>query len=149
MNIRRKHPDLYGIADSARKLITLDQSLRNNQRLLKCVLAEEIGHILYPPRPGHLAFHEAGYTYADHNSRSNIKAIVAQDERKALQWATSVLMPDVVFWRVVRDGINSVYDLADWFDVEEWFVSIKIGFIRRQAWDSGQKLKWRQIIRRE
>lgn len=147
-NLCKQHPDLLGTADAADKIITLDQALRNEPQKLKCVLAEEIGHILFPPRPGHVRYHSKKYIDVDCISRSNVKAIVAQDERKALQWATDVLIPDDQFWEAIKGGASTVYLLADWFDVERWFILVKVGFIRRQARDDGQKLRWRDIIKR-
>jgi len=96
-----------------------------------------------------LAYHVVGYRYEDYYQRSYLKSIVAQDERKALRWATNVLMPDLEFLHAVRKGNSTVYSLADYFDVEEWFVLAKIGFIRVQARESGGKIKWRDIIKRE
>lgn len=147
-DLREKHPDLYGMADPETKTITLDWSLKNRPRALKCVLAEEIGHILFLPRSGHIAYHSKGYISQHHHDRSIISRTVAQDERLALDWATRVLMPDVEFWRAKKNGSETIRELAEWFDVEEWFVLIKIGYLRRKARDNGQKLKWKDIIRR-
>lgn len=147
-NLRQMHPDLYGMADASIRTILLDVTLNKRPRQLKCVMAEEIGHIIYPPRPGHIRYHSKQYMDRDCIDRSNIRAIVAQDERKALLWATNVLIPDVEFWRVIREGENTIYQLTEKFDVEPWFLLLKIGFIRRQARDDGQKIRWRDIIRR-
>jgi len=130
------------------RMVYLDKSLLKSQRKHKCILAEEIGHILHPPRPGHVAYHSTEYIQSNSYGRSNLKIIVAQDERKALTWATGVLIPDVEIWRAIGEKRNTVYELADYFDVEEWFVRIKIGYIRRKARDNRQRLKWRDIIRR-
>lgn len=148
-NLNKNDIGLLGKADASKRLITLDHSLTNYRREHKCVLAEEIGHILHPPRPGHVAYHARGYYDTDHIERCNIRATVAQDERKALDWATGVLMPDVEFWRIVEKGENTLYQLADWFDVTDWFVRIKIGYVRRKARDHGKKFKWNDIIRRD
>jgi len=148
-DLLNKHSGLLGMADAANKTITLDWLLRGNYRQLKCILAEEIGHILFPPRPGHIRYHSKRFIHADHIDRSLTKAIVAQDERKARQWAANILMPDDEFWRALREGANTVYRLAEWFDVEEWFVLMKIGYVRLQARESGVKLKWRDIIKRD
>jgi hypothetical protein len=137
-----------GKADADKRIVTLDFSLLDKPRELKCVLAEEIGHILFPARPGHVRYHSEEFIYLDHDEQCNIKAIVAQDERKALQWATSVLIPDVEFWRVKESGVDTIYGFAEWFDVEEWFVRLKIGYLRMKAREDGQRLKWRDIIRR-
>ena len=117
-------------------------------RLQKCILAEEIGHILYPPRPGHIAYHMAGYKYIDSHKRSNIKALVAQDERRALTWATSVLMPNVKFNRIMENGSYSVSEIAELFVVEPWFARLKIAYYQRKERESGRKTKWKDLIRR-
>lgn len=147
-DLRAQHPDLLGMAQADNRTVVLDKSLVGSRRKLKCILAEEIGHILFPPRPGHMAYHSTEFIRSDFNGRNNLKVIVAQDERKALDWATGVLIPDVEFWRAVRNGENTLHELAEYFDVEEWFMRIKIGYIRRKARDEGQRLKWRDLIRR-
>ena len=123
-----QHSALDGYADTEKKLIVLDLSLRDNPRHHKCVLAEEIGHILFPPRPGHIAYHMKGYHKLDHQCRSNIKAIVSQDERKALRWATSFLIPDAILQAAAKNNIDSIEDLAEWFDVEKWFLLFRLDY---------------------
>jgi Zn-dependent peptidase ImmA (M78 family) len=124
--------------------ILLDESLLSSPREHRCVLAEEIGHALCPPRQGHIRFHRRRYNAADNDA-----IIVAQDERKALLWATSFLVPDVDFWRTAtKCGLNTVPELAEHFCVTEWFVRAKIGFVRRQARGQGVKLRWSDIIKR-
>ena len=147
-NLRKMHPDLLGMADASNRTIALDQTLNQSPRQLRCVFAEEIGHIMFPPRPGHIRYHSKQYIEANHIDRSIIQHTVAQDERKALQWATGFLMPNVEFWQAVEEGANTVISLNDWFDVETWFTHLKIGFIRRQVRDDGWRLRWRDVIRR-
>lgn len=144
VNLQKSNPELF--AYTKPPFIYLDASLRDNPRLYKCVLAEEIGHVLYPPRPGHIAFHTTGYIHISHIKKSNINAVVAQDERQALDWATGVLMPDVEFWRAIENGVNTVYELAEYFEVEPWLALHKIRYIRRKARHSGRKLNWRDLI---
>lgn len=139
---------MLGRAHADIKVIKLDKSLKVNNRLLKCVMAEEIGHILYPPRPGHVRYHSKAYWQTEYVERSNLKVIVAQDERAALDWATGVLMPDVEFWRAVSESVNTIPQLIEYFDVEDWIVRHKVGHIRRQARSEGRRLKWRDIIKR-
>lgn len=139
-------PGLDGMADAGNKRIVLSWSLRHRPRLLKSVLAEEIGHVLFPPRPGHVRYHSRGY-YSTKNS-SMVKHIVAQDERKALDWAASVLIPDVDFCNAIKEGVDTVPAMMEYFEVEDWLVWHKIGYIRRKARDSGHRVKWRGIIRR-
>jgi len=149
-NLRQINISYLGKADASNKIITLDISLRENTRESKCVLAEEIGHILYPPRPGHIRYHSRGYWQIEHHDRSLMGVIVAQDERKALDWATRVLIPDDEFWQANKEcGMDKIYLLVDWFDVEPWVVNLKIGYLRRKRKAAGEKLKWRDIIKRD
>ena len=127
------HLALDGYADSEKKLIVLDISLTDNPRHHKCVLAEEIGHIIFPPRPGHITYHMKGYHKLDHHFRSNIKAIVSQDERKALRWATSLLIPDAGLRTAAKNSMESIDDLAEWFDVEKWFMEIRMSYYELKA----------------
>ncbi len=76
------------------------------------------------------------------------KYTVAQDERKALDWATGVLLGNVDFDRIKSVYANSVTELAEYFDVEPWFIEHRIGWLRRKARDAGQKIKWREILQR-
>lgn len=134
---------LLGQADADTKTIILDRTLKSSARQFRCVLAEEIGHILHPPRPGHLRYHSKNYWQME--DRSSIKHIVAQDERKALDWATGVLMPDVEFTRIMEAGNYSVSEIAELFEVEPWAALHKIGYYRRKA---DRRVKWCDIIRR-
>lgn len=148
-HLNKNYIGLLGMADASRGLITLDFSLRDHPREHKCVLAEEIGHILHPPRPGHVAYHCRGYYDYDSIEQSMLRITVAQDERDALDWATGVLMPDVEFWRVIKEGTVTLHQLIDHFEVTGWFARIKIGYIRRKARDQGQRVRWRDVVRRE
>lgn len=149
-NLKLINPSFLGMADASINTVTLDVSLKNKNRECKCVFAEEIGHILFPPRPGHIRYHSRGYWQIDNHDRSLMGVIVAQDERKALDWATSTLMPDKEFWKANKEcGMDKIYLLADWFDVEPWVINLKIGYLRRKRKAAGEKLKWRDIIKRE
>ncbi len=136
-----------GKANAETKTVTLDVSLKDNPRQHKCVMAEEIGHILFPPRPGHIRYHSRGFY--DHENCSMVKHIVAQDERKALDWATGVLMPNVEFNRTMANGGYLISEIEEMFEVEDWVVQHKIGYYRRKENEAGRKVKWRDIIRRE
>ena len=137
---------LLGKANAETKTITLDTRLKPRSRLHKCVLAEEIGHILYPPRPGQVRYHSKGFY--DMENIGMVKHIVAQDERKALDWAASVLVPDVEFWDAIHNGVDTVLGMMEYFEVEDWLVRHKIGYVRRKGRDSGERLKWKDIIGR-
>jgi Zn-dependent peptidase ImmA (M78 family) len=146
-DLHQSNPHLEGYAWPDKEIIALDKTLHRRSRQHKCVLSEEIGHFLYPPRPGHKAFHER-YFQMSCQERGNLAVTVAQDEQKALTFATGLLIPDAEFWDLIQNQQSNLRDLMEHFDVEEWFVRVKIGFIRRKARDAGQKLKWKHLIRR-
>lgn len=135
-DLKRYSPGLWGLYvldPTIGHLIVLDRLLLSRPRLHRCVLAEEIGHALHPPRPGHLRFYRRPWRVVD-----NQAVIVAQDEAKALRWATDFLMPDVEFWRAVSKGYNTVPELADYFYVEEWFVRAKLKFLSTRNHTTGR-----------
>ena len=141
-----QHPQLLGYTKKGS--IFLDVSLKDKPRQHKCVLAEEIGHALYPPASSHVSYHIAnGWAELDFLSRGNIEYSVGKDERQALKWATDLLIPDRAFWEYADEGLHSVWEWCDQFDVEQWFFEMKVGFVR-----AGQKprdrMKWREIVRR-
>ncbi|WP_066638977.1 ImmA/IrrE family metallo-endopeptidase [Desulfolucanica intricata] len=141
-----QHPGLDAYADAEKKLIVLDISLKDRLRHYKCVLAEEIGHILFPPRPGHVAYHMRDYQKLDYNNRSNIRAIVAQDERMALSWAANILIPDSELETAIKNGVDSVYTLCEWFDVEVWFMLIRLDLYKKKFGKNGEKNICKDII---
>jgi len=138
-DLQEFHYGLLGKADAGNKLIELDDSLKSNPRLLRCILAEEMGHILYPPRPGHIRYHSRRFCQIEQTG--NIKAIVTQDERKAIDWATLVLVPFVDTDRLNEEGLKSLGELSEYFEVDNWFMSYKIGYIKRKARKGRQKVK--------
>lgn len=97
-------------------LIILGHHLEQNRRLHKCVLAEELGHYKTSPRTNLIT------TYTS----ANLKLIQSQDERKAVQWATDFLIPDVQLIEAFRAGCRTCFELAEYFDVTEWFMYRKL-----------------------
>lgn len=142
-NLHAKHHLLDGYAWPARGLIVLDTSLRSNPRQEKCVLAEEIGHCLHPPTASHISYHYAGYRHLGQWERDNLAVLVAKDERLALQWGTSFLIPDKMFWEYARQGPHEWWEWLEHFDVEDWFMRAKFGFMRTK-----HPFKWRELVKR-
>jgi Zn-dependent peptidase ImmA (M78 family) len=116
---------LYGIyfyVNDYGPAILLDKSLDKpgNTRLHRCILAHELGHHFTAPKTNILRLYGSSSTkYMD-------KIQQAQDERKALEWASNHLMPNVELSRALSQGCINVYELAEWFNVTEWFVYRKI-----------------------
>jgi len=140
------HQDLYGKANAGTKTITLNISLKNNPIQERCVLVHEIGHILYPPRPGYERYYSRDFFKYNSEECSSIKKIVAQDERKVNDWAMSILIPDDIFNRIIADSDYSISDLMEMFEVEKWAVEHKLGYYRRKEHNNRRKGKWRDII---
>lgn len=142
-NTHRKLYGLYFFINDHGPAILLDKSLDRpeNRRLHKCVLAEELGHHFTIPRTNIFKLYgSCSIEYLDRIQQ-------AQDERKALEWASDILMPNVEFSRAVSEGCRSVYDLAEWFDVTEWFVYRKLGIIKVKYREMGIKLRSRDYFR--
>ena len=141
-----QHPQLLGF--TREKSITLDTSLRDKLRQHKCVFAEEIGHVLYPPAPNHTSYHVAdAWKELDFLSRCSIEQCVGKDERQALKWATNLLIPDKAFWKYADQGLHYLWDWCEYFDVEQWFFEMKVGFIRASQ-KPANRIKWRELVRR-
>jgi len=68
----------------------------------KCVLAEELGHYYYDA------------TYSPHCK--NLQLILKQ-EHKAKKWAYHVLIPFENLKLAVKNGMDNIYDLSEYFDV--------------------------------
>lgn len=138
-----KHPLLEGYAWPAKGMIILDESLRGKATQEKCVLTEEVGHCLYPPVANHIAYHYAGYRQLDCWERDNLAVLVAKDERMALRWGTSFLIPDKVFWEYAQKGPHEWLDWLEYFDVTDWFMRAKFGIMRTK-----HPFKWRELVKR-
>ena len=138
---------IYTIHPRAGPVIVLDQALPSQPKLHRCVAAHELGHHFYPPRTDAttiIAFYRSNY-YTNDSQR---EIVISQDENRALRWATELLMPSTAVWAAIGDGCNTLPLLADFFHVERWFVRAKIGYLRREERLRGNKLKWRDIVKK-
>lgn len=112
---------LYGLYlndEFAGPIIILDQSLQYSTSWHRSVLAEEIGHYYTTPRTNYLV----AYTSYSKN------LIMNQDERKALKWATDFLIPDDDLSEAIQEGYKLHFELAELFNVTEWFMHMKVKF---------------------
>ena len=126
---------LAGEADAENKVVTICCTVLDNPRQHKCVLAEEIGHIIHPSRPGHIRYHSKHFH--EREGCSAIKVIVAQDETRARDWATNVLLPNVELCHIKEVGASTMEELSSHFDVEPWFIEHKIGYLMRKSHEIG------------
>lgn len=79
----------------------------------KCVLAEELGHYYY----------EATYSLYCQDLQ-----VISKQERKAKKWAYNVLVPYEDLRRAIKNGLTTVYSLANYFEVTEAFISKCVEF---------------------
>lgn len=114
-----RHPRLY------RPLIVLHDSLITNERLLRCVLAEEIGH----------HFTGAGNYMIGYNASTRIWLDKA--EYLAVKWAVNFLVPEDKF--ILKVGRYPLWELADIFYVTHDFIRWQANRLREAL-----KEKWKR-----
>lgn len=116
--------------------IILGKHLLYSSRLHKCVLAEEIGHYYTAPRTNLLLS----------NTSANLQTMESQDERRAAQWATDFLIPDRELDKALKAGYRSCFELAEYFDVTEWFIYRKLGLLKMCFRRTGLKVRGRDLF---
>lgn len=116
---------LLGLYDSRPReqpIIILHNNIRINKRLLRCILAEELGH----------HFTSSGNLLAF--ARSDKKAIALKQERLAVWWAVQHLVPLNELIAAVNSGLFFTWELAEHFNVTERFAGtgIKLYFEKKR-----------------
>lgn len=107
---------IYYVGEGAPPIIGLDNSLMDDSSLLRCVLAEELGHHFttcgcFMPRQ-----------FFNHSDRLHISKI----EFKAMKWAVNYLMPDDELIDVISSGLYEPWELAEHFNVTEEFAKFRL-----------------------
>lgn len=127
---------LYVWSRALGPLIILDSSLLYRRQLRKCVLAEEVGHHFTAARSNLLVAHTS----------YRLEIEMGRDERRALRWATEFLVPDKELFRAIEKGYRTIPDLAEYFDITEWFLQRKLDLtpwqyrsVRQENRDPGGK----------
>lgn len=135
---REKLLGLYFYHDETGPVITLDNTLKYNHRLRRCVLAEEVGH--------HIVGVKSNIIYA--NSCYEHEIIRNQDENRALHWATAHFIPDLELYQATaRYGLRDCYEIAEFFDVTLAFMMAKLTYMKQCFRHNGLKVKGRDIIK--
>jgi hypothetical protein len=98
-------------------VIWLDKSLENNAKLLRCVMAEELGHHFTLDRD---CLCRTYFNYRD-------RLAVSRAEYRAWRWAAEYLIPMGDFKRAIRSGIATKWELSEHFDVTEQMVEFRLG----------------------
>jgi len=97
----------------------LQKYIDKSNRKLKCVLAEELGHYF------------TGSTYNNkkqENYREKIE--ISRKEYRAKKWQVFYLIPEEKFLEAVRRGITEIWELAEYFNVEEEVIKFYIKLTR-------------------
>ncbi|MEN6325837.1 MAG: ImmA/IrrE family metallo-endopeptidase [Syntrophomonas sp.] len=97
-------------------VIWLDNSLKENTWLLRCVMAEELGHHFTLDR------HCICQTYFNYRDRLD----TSKAEYRALRWAAQHLMPLDNLRLAFKNGFKEPWQLADRFNVTEEMVRFRI-----------------------
>jgi Zn-dependent peptidase ImmA (M78 family) len=98
-------------------VIGIAEHLLNKPRLLNCIMAEELGH--HYTTTGD-ALPKTHFHYAN-------KLKISRAEYRALRWAAQYLIPLEKLDECNFNRIFTVWDLADYFDVTEEFMTFRLG----------------------
>ena len=101
-------------------VILLSNRLKTNRRLLRVILAEEIGHHVTGACISHPANSEIPPMLQIKNKHDHI----------AIWWATQHLIPISSLIKAIESGLFFTHELAEYFDVTERFMgtSLKLYF---------------------
>lgn len=100
-------------------VIGLDKSLEHNRRILRCVLAEELGHHFTT------SVNSINRTFCSYEDR----VWFSREEYRAHRWAALHLIPPRRLGRILRSGNMTLWDLADIFDVTEEMMRFRLGLL--------------------
>lgn len=107
---------VYWSVPGAPPMIGISRRLLSTPILLRCVLAEEIGHY----------FTTVGdalpKTYFHYSRRLD----VSRAEYRAWRWAALYLIPLSALIKCLNNGICEIWDLAEYFDVTEQLMKFRL-----------------------
>lgn len=111
--------------DSAIKppVIFLDNSLEKNIRLLRCVMAEELGHHFTLDRD---CLCRTYFNYRD-------RLTVSRAEYRALRWAAEYLIPMRQLDKALKKGTDTLWNLAELFDVTEEMMEFRLNLLKNKG----------------
>ncbi|QZY56662.1 peptidase [Crassaminicella profunda] len=113
----------YYYSDGDYSLILIAEKIRNNERLYRIVLAEEVGH--YRTTIGDITPRR----YMCYSDRINVD----KKELLALKWATNFLIPTNMLISVIKQRIATTFhDLVNYFFVTEEFLIEKFKFMAKE-----------------
>lgn len=122
----------YYTFDNGYYIILINEIIKNEEKLLRSVLAEEIGH--YRTTIGDLTPRK----YMCYSKRIEID----KKELLALKWATDFLIPtEMLLQKIKNETTLNIHDLIDYFHVTKEFFMQKLEFLAKQCpvWDIDTK----------
>lgn len=125
------HPEITAWAQG--RTIILDRSLLSNYREHKCILAEEIGHVLLPPLQSHAPYYKKTFATLDFKRRSLLTYQVSKDEFRARAWAANFLIPEAAFSDHIARGPHTITDWCDYFEVSDWLMLFRFHIATTKA----------------
>lgn len=109
-------------------IILLHEKIRRNQRLLRCILAEELGH----------HFTSSGNLLAFACTQN---CLYIKQEMQAAWWAAQHLVPFERLKKCINSGLFSTWELAEHFDVTERFMGTSLMLYFQKKRDIMEGLK--------
>lgn len=118
----------YYYCDGNYYVILINESIRDDEKLYRCVLAEEIGH--YRTTIGDITPRK----YMCYRDRLTVDKM----EYLALRWATDFMVPTGMLIDSLREWLQPSFDgLVEYFQVTNQFMLHKLEFMSKQncLWD--------------
>lgn len=103
------------------KIISLLNSLKQNNAKLIEILAEELGH----------HFTSVG-NYVSPNKDYSSKIMIDKCENKALKWACEFLITEEEIIHIINSNITCVYEIAEILEVSVEFLLKRLEFLSRK-----------------
>lgn len=119
---------LYDNRSGDYPLILLHENLKKNHYLLRCILAEELGH----------HFTSSGDLLAF--ARTDKACVAFKQERQATWWAVQYLVPIRTLANAINSGLFLTWELAEYFKVTERFMGTSLCFYLERKGDELVKL---------
>jgi Zn-dependent peptidase ImmA (M78 family) len=122
----------YYYCDGDYYVILINEKIRSNERLYRCVLAEEIGH--YRTTIGDITPRK----YMCYKDRLTVDKM----ELYALRWATDFIIPTDMLLDTIKDQSQpTITQLVNHFQVTQTFMMQKLEFMLKQncIWDIDSK----------
>jgi len=107
---------MYWAPSDLPPVIFLDNSLEHNTRLLRCVMAEELGHHFTLDRD---CLCRTYFNYRD-------RLAVSRAEYRALRWAAKYLIPADKLEHTIKRGYREIWELAEHFEATEEMVAFRL-----------------------